>query len=122
MRSRSKYHSRKVTVDGVTFDSQKEYRRFRELCLLEKAGQITDLQRQVKFVLIPAQYEPDTIGKRGGIKRGKLIERECSYLADFVYNQDGKQVVEDTKGYKTAEYIIKRKMMLYKYGIRIIEI
>lgn len=122
MRSRSKYHSRKVTVDGVTFDSQKEYRRFRELCLLEKAGRITDLQRQVKFVLIPAQYEPDTIGKRGGIKRGKLIERECSYLADFVYNQDGKQVVEDTKGYKTAEYIIKRKMMLYKYGIRIIEI
>lgn len=122
MRSRSKYHSRKVTVDGVTFDSQKEYRRFRELCLLEKAGQITDLQRQVKFVLIPAQYEPDTIGKRGGRKRGKLIERECSYIADFTYTEDGKQVVEDTKGYKTTEYIIKRKMMLHKYGIRINEI
>lgn len=122
MRSRSKYHSRKVTVDGITFDSQKEYRRFRELCLLEKAGRITDLQRQVKFVLIPAQYEPDTIGKRGGKKRGKLIERECSYVADFVYIQDGNQVVEDTKGYKTTEYIIKRKMMLHKYGIRISEI
>lgn len=122
MRSRSKYHSRKVTVDGVTFDSQKEYRRFRELCLLEKAGRITDLQRQVKFVLIPAQYEPDTIGKRGGRKRGKLIERECSYVADFVYTEDGKQIVEDTKGYKTTEYIIKRKMMLHKYGIRIKEI
>lgn len=122
MRSRSKYHSRKVTVDGVTFDSQKEYRRFRELCLLEKAGRITDLQRQVKFVLIPAQYEPDTIGKRGGVKRGKLIERECSYIADFTYTEDGKQIVEDTKGFKTTEYIIKRKMMLYRYGIRIIEI
>ena len=122
MRSRSKYHSRKVTVDGVTFDSQKEYRRFRELCLLEKAGRITDLQRQVKFILIPAQYEPDIIGKRGGVKRGKLIERECSYIADFTYNEDGKQIVEDTKGFKTTEYIIKRKMMLYRYGIRIIEI
>lgn len=122
MRSRSKYHSRKVTVDGVTFDSQKEYRRFRELVLLERAGRIQDLQRQVKFVLIPAQYEPDTIGKRGGRKRGKLIERECSYMADFVYTEDGKQVVEDTKGYKTTEYIIKRKMMLHKYGIRISEI
>lgn len=137
--SRSKYHSRKVTVDGVTFDSQKEYRRFRELCLLEKAGRITDLQRQVKFVLIPAQYEPDTIGKRGGKKRGKLIERECSYIADFVYqipvnhqyiNDEGhlvfadgyETVVEDTKGYKTTEYIIKRKMMLHKYGIRIKEV
>ena len=120
--SLSKYHSRNVTVDGITFDSQKEARRFRELVLLERAGRIQDLQRQVKFVLIPAQYEPDTIGKRGGRKRGKLIERECSYMADFVYTEDGKQVVEDTKGYKTTEYIIKRKMMLHKYGIRISEI
>ncbi len=122
MRSRSKYGSRKVTVDGETFDSQKEYRRFRELVLLERAGRIQDLQRQVKFVLIPAQYEPDTIGKRGGVKRGKLIERECSYVADFVYTEDGKQVVEDTKGFKTTEYIIKRKLMLERYGIRIKEV
>ena len=122
VRSRSKYHSRKVTIDGITFDSQKEYRRFRELCLLEKAGRITDLQRQVKFVLIPAQYEPDTIGKRGGKKRGKLIERECSYMADFVYTENGSQVVEDTKGFKTTEYIIKRKLMLERYGIRIKEV
>lgn len=122
MRSRSKYGSRKVTVDGETFDSQKEYRRFRELVLLERAGRIQDLQRQVKFVLIPAQYEPDTIGKRGGKKRGKLIERECSYVADFVYTEDGKQVVEDTKGFKTTEYIIKRKLMLDRYGIRIKEV
>ena len=111
-----------MTVQGVSFDSQKEYRRFRELCLLEKAGQITDLQRQVKFVLIPAQYEPDIIGKRGGVRRGKLIERECSYIADFTYTEDGKPVVEDTKGVKTPYYTIKRKLMLWVHKIRITEV
>ena len=105
----------------MVFDSIKEYRRFRELLLLEVAGEVTGLQRQVKFVLIPAQREPDTIGKRGGVKRGKLIERECSYKADFVYNQYGKQIVEDTKGVRTPEYKIKRKLMLWVHGIRIHE-
>ena len=119
---RSKYKSRKVTKDGITFDSLKEYRRFCELSLLARAGKVTDLQRQVKFVLIPSQYEPDTIGKRGGVKRGKLIERECCYVADFVYTQDGKQVVEDTKGFRTKDYVIKRKLMLYLLGIRIQEV
>jgi hypothetical protein len=75
----------------------------------------------VKFILIPAQYEPDTIGARGGVKRGKLLEREVSYVADFVYTQDGKTIVEDTKGFKTKDYIIKRKLMLYVHGIRIKE-
>lgn len=117
----SKYHSKKITRDGMTFDSLKEYRRFCELSLLEKAGIVTDLQRQVKFILIPAQYEPDTIGVRGGVKRGKLIERECAYIADFQYAKDGKTVVEDTKGFKTADYKIKRKLMLYIHGIRIKE-
>ena len=119
---RSKYGSKKVTIDGITFDSQKEARRFRELSLLERAGKVTDLQMQVKFVLIPSQYEPDTIGVRGGVKRGKLIEREVSYVADFVYTENGKQIVEDTKGFKTKEYIIKRKLMLYIHGIRIKEV
>lgn len=122
MAYRSKYGSKKVTIDGVTYDSQKEYRRFRELSLLERAGKVTDLQRQVKFVLIPAQYEPDTIGARGGVKRGKLLERECSYVADFVYTEDGKRIVEDTKGFKTKDYIIKRKLMLHVHGIRIKEV
>lgn len=117
----SKYGNRKVHRDGMEFDSLKEYRRFCELRLLEKAGQVTDLQRQVKFVLIPAQYAPDIIGKRGGVKRGKLLERECSYMADFVYTQDGKTVVEDTKGFRTADYIIKRKLMLWVHGIQIQE-
>ena len=121
-RCRSKYGAKKVTANGITFDSRKEYMRWCELSLLAKAGKVTDLQRQVKFVLIPAQYEPDTLGKRGGLRRGKLIERECSYIADFVYTENGKPVVEDTKGFKTADYIIKRKLMLHVHGIRINEI
>lgn len=120
--SPSKYRSRKVVKDGVTFDSQREYKRWSELVLLERAGQIRDLQRQVKFVLIPAQYEPDTVGVRGGVKRGRLLEREVSYVADFVYTQDGKTVVEDSKGFKTKDYIIKRKLMLYHHSIQIKEV
>ena len=90
--------------------------------LLEKAGAITDLQRQVEFVLIPAQREPDTIGKRGGVIKGKTIEHKCSYVADFVYNENGRQIVEDTKGVRTKDYVIKRKLMLYIHGIRIREV
>lgn len=118
---RSKYGNKKLTVGGITFDSKTEASRYRDLYFLEKAGKISNLQRQVKFILIPAQYEPDTVGKRGGVKRGKLIERECSYVADFIYTEDGKQVVEDTKGFRTADYKIKRKLMLYVHGIRIKE-
>lgn len=118
----SKYRSKKITIGGETFDSSAEYRRFCELKLLQRAGKIKDLQRQVKFVLIPTQREPDTIGVRGGVKQGNVIEQECAYLADFVYvNDKGETVVEDTKGCRTKEYIIKRKLMLYIHGIRIQE-
>ena len=106
----SKYHSKKITANGQTFDSQREYRRFRELLLLERARAITGLQRQVKFELIPSQR----IG-------GKVVERACSYVADFVYIENGQKVVEDAKGYKTPEYIIKRKLMLWVHGIQIRE-
>ncbi|MBQ8836438.1 MAG: DUF1064 domain-containing protein [Clostridia bacterium] len=119
----SKYHSRKVTTNGVTFDSAKEAKRYGELLLLEKAGAISDLRRQVEFVLIPAQREPDIPGKHGGIvKRGKTIERKVSYIADFTYTENGKQIVEDVKGFRTPEYKIKKKMMLYFHGIRIREV
>ena len=107
---RSKYHNKKLTVDGQTFDSGKEYRRFRELLLLERAGAIAELQRQVKFELLPAQRID-----------GKVVERACSYVADFVYMENGQQVVEDTKGMRTQEYRLKRKLMLYIHGIRIRE-
>jgi hypothetical protein len=118
----NKYHSKKVTVGGMSFDSKKEAKRYQELYFLERAGTITDLQRQVKFVLIPAQREPDTIGSRGGVRKGKLLERECAYVADFVYTKDGERIVEDTKGVRTKDYIIKRKLLLWVHGIRIREV
>ena len=118
----SKYHSKKITIDGNTFDSRKEYRRFCELSLLQRAGSITELSRQVEFELIPTQREPDTIGVRGGVKRGKVIELAMKYVADFVYKENGKTIVEDTKGFKTKDYIIKRKLMLWVHGIKIREV
>lgn len=118
----NKYKNKKVVIDGLVFDSKREAKRYGELLLLEKVGAITNLQRQVKYVLIPAQREPDTVGARGGIHKGKLIEKECAYFADFVYQQDGETVVEDTKGMRTTDYVIKRKLMLYRHGIRIREI
>lgn len=117
----NKYRNKKVTRNGITYDSKKEADRHAVLRLLERAGKIRDLQRQVKFVLIPAQYEPDTVGKRGSVKKGKLIERECAYVADFVYEENGKKVVEDTKGFRTADYRIKKKLLLWVHGIRIKE-
>lgn len=108
----SKYKSRKVTVDGVTFDSKKEYRRYSELSLLEKAGIIHSLKRQVRFELLPSQ--------RG--KDGKVAERAVTYIADFVYFEGDKLIVEDTKGFRTKDYIIKRKLMLYMHGVRIKEV
>lgn len=124
---KSKYGSRKITVDGVTYDSVKEYRRFKELSLLERAGAIQNLQRQVKYVLIPAQREfcneiYKKGRKKGFFKPGKLLENECSYIADFVYIQNGKIIVEDTKGFRTKDYIIKRKLMLWVHGIQIREV
>lgn len=121
---KSKYGADKAVVNGIKFDSKREARRYIELRYLEQCGKISDLKMQVKFVLIPAQREPDTVGKRGGIKKGKLLERECAYIADFTYidNSTGGLVVEDTKGMRTTEYIIKRKMLLYFYGIRIREV
>ena len=116
----------------MTYDSKAEAMRGRELELLQAAGKIEKLQRQVKFTLIPAQYElSDQVYTRGKLKgqpkRGKLIEKECSYYADFVYiTEDGETVVEDVKGYQHGQayavFTIKRKLMLCKYGIRIKEI
>lgn len=123
--ARNKYGNRKINVGGNRYDSAKEARRHQELKLLERAGLISDLQTQVKFVLIPAQREPDTIGPRGGRKPGRLLERELAYVADFVYMEDGKQVVEDVKGYKGgnayAIFSIKRKLMLWVHCIKVRE-
>ena len=118
----SKYHSKKTVVDGMVFDSKKEARRFNVLKALEEVGEISDLQRQVEFLLLPEQREADTVGARGGIHKGKLIERKVTYTADFTYWKNGEYVVEDAKGVRTTEYVLKRKMMFYIHGIRIKEV
>lgn len=117
----NKYRSRKVNRYGMTFDSMRELRRYEELRLLEKAGHIKNLRCQVPFELIPSQKI-----------HGKVAERACTYKADFVYLQDlnvgspegpiWHKVVEDVKGFKTKDYIIKRKLMLWVHGIQIHEI
>lgn len=111
----SKYNSRKATYNGIIFASKKEARRYAELKMLQDAGAIRDLQLQKKYELIPSQRI-----------NGKVVERACNYIADFVYIQDGETVVEDVKGYRRSKaydlYVIKRKLMLYKYGVRIREI
>ena len=117
----SKYHSKRViTSDGV-FDSKREYRRWCELKQKEQDGEIENLQRQVRIELIPAIYAPDIIGKRGGRKKGALLERKATYVADFVYMENGEKVVEDVKGLRTKDYILKRKLLLWRYGIQIRE-
>lgn len=108
----SKYRSRKVTVDGMTFDSYREAKRYRDLSLLLRAGEISDLRAQVKYTLIPAQKKPS-----GG------TERAVTYTADFVYrDKTGKEIVEDAKGVRTQQYIIRRKLMLYTHGIEVLEV
>lgn len=104
-----KYGNRKVqTPDGCIHDSQKEANRWMELKLYERAKVIKELKRQVRYTLIP---------KQDG-------ERACEYIADFVYTdcKSGETIVEDTKGFKTKDYIIKRKLMLYVHGIKIKEV
>ena len=102
-----KYNAKKTVLDGITFASKKESKRYQELRLLERAGEIQDLRLQVPYELIPKQ-------------KG---ERACTYYADFVYMEDGKQIVEDVKGYKgNPVWIIKRKLMLFVHGIKIVEV
>lgn len=108
----SKYRAKKVVAEGQTFDSQKEYTEWLKLRLREKNGEIENLQRQVRFELIPKQIGAD----------GKCLERACHYVADFVYIENGETVVLDTKGFRTKDYVIKKKLMLFVHGIRIKEI
>ena len=112
----NKYKNEKVVVpvgDGLVreFDSKFEAQRYQELAYLEKANVITNLRCQVKYELIPSQKRPDG-----------TTERAVNYIADFVYSDGKNVIVEDTKGVKTPEYVIKRKLMLQKYGIAVKEI
>ena len=123
---RNKFGAKKVVTAEGTFDSMAEYHRWCELRLLERAGKISGLRRQVSFQLIPPQRAESTEIYKGGPQRGlpkpgAVIEKACSYVADFVYQQDGKTIVEDTKGVRTDAYKIKRKLMLWVHGIKVIE-
>ena len=121
------YHIRTTTSDGAVHASRHEAERWCELTLLERAGMISNLQRQVPFELLPAQYESfERYGKNGKrLKDGKrCIEKSVVYIADFVYNEGGKKVVEDVKSEATKKkesYIIKRKLLLWVYGIKLRE-
>ena len=101
----SKYHAQKTTVDGITFDSKKEAMRYQELRLLERAGEIKNLQLQVPYVLIENS------------KYGQAVR----YFADFVYEEKGQTVVEDCKGYRIDVYKLKKRLLAEKYGIEIKE-
>jgi hypothetical protein len=128
MNFKSKYYNIKTkTSDGIVFDSVKEARRWEQLLLLQKAGKIVDLQRQVKFELIPAQYETYERYSKKGVRLEdgrRLIERKVEYVADFVYQdaETGEIIVEDSKGIRTKDYILKRKLMLAVHSIRIKEV
>ena len=125
-RNGTKYNAHKTEIDGIEFPSKHEANRYCELKLLERAGEISNLRLQVDFELIPNQYRYEKrYGKNGKPLKDKqiLLERKVVYRADFVYtDKDGSQVVEDTKGFKTKEYLLKRKLMLYVHGIAVQEV
>ena len=114
MKKRSKYGNKKITFNGMTFDSQKEFNRYGELMLLQRAGRINDLRRQVPYLLIPTQKDG----------RGRVIFRETKYIADFVYfdRDRNRWVVEDVKGLKTEAYRLKKKIMYWVHRIIIDEV
>lgn len=105
----SKYHAKKTVVDGIEFDSAKEAKRFTKLRDMERAGKIQGLRLQVPFELLPS-FECDGVKYRG-----------MKYVADFVYYRNGKQVVEDCKGFRTTEYKMKKKLMAYVNHVNIEE-
>lgn len=109
-KQRTKYKNQKIVVDNMTFDSKKEAKRYQELILMQKAGIITDLKRQVPFTLVPV------------FSLNKNRYRPLIYIADFVYKENGIKVVEDTKGFRTDVYKIKKKLMAYIHQIEIKEV
>lgn len=118
----SKYHARKTSVDGIQFDSDAESRRYSELVLLERAGEITDLELQPVFVLQPSFKVKTTVLTPEGRKRTKTrTVRAITYRADFRYTEadTGQVVVEDVKGVETEVFKIKAKMLLHVHGIEI---
>lgn len=106
-----KYHNRKTEVDGIVFDSKAEAQRYTELIALQNLGVIKNLQLQKSYFLV----------KGGKWENGRKYS-PVKYVADFVYELDGDLIVEDVKGFKTKEYVIKKKLMKERYGIEITEV
>ena len=120
---RPKYGNHKIKNAYGTYDSQLEYARFIFLSNREKEGEITNLRRQVEYLLIPAQYGTEIKHLKTKDKEVRvLLERSCSYVADFVYERNGKTIVEDCKGSKgiiTEAAKIKKKLLLWVHGIEL---
>ncbi len=122
-RKRPKYGNKKVTIQGITFDSVKEGYRWLFLQECQRRGVIKDLQRQVEFVLIPDEYEERVTHLKTKDKVTKhRVFTGVRYYADFVYMKDGKMIVEDVKGSLSSGaiddvFIIKKKMMHSLLGI-----
>lgn len=138
---RNKFNAKRITVDGIDFASISEAKRYGELKLLLLAGEITCLEMQKPYELVPAIYEEAPTGEfyRRGAHRGEpkcrrvCVEKAVNYVADFVYKErsptgEWREVVEDVKGFRDPSstaykvFVIKRKLMLYKYGIKIREV
>ena len=121
---KSKYGSKKVTYGGITFDSKKEMYRYIRLKEMQDKGEISDLRLQVPFELIPTVYETHEVQMKTKVKTvTKLVQRAAFYVADFVYKDaSGAEIVEDTKGFRNAEYLLKKKLMRALLGITIKEI
>lgn len=118
----SKYRAKKVVVDGITFDSKKEGMYYLKLKEMEKKGEISNLRLQVPYELLPALYHDEVVHLKTKDKVvRKLIQRAVHYVADFVYEKDGKDIVVDTKGMRLSDYKLKKKMMRAILGIEIIE-
>lgn len=135
-KSNTKLNNKTITVDGIEFQSKKEGNRYCELKVLQRAGKISNLELQKRYELIPAQYETVPTGEvyKVGDKKGQpktkqvCVEQSVVYIADFVYTENGKTVVEDVKGFRDpssatyAKFVLKRKMMLWIHGIKIKEV
>lgn len=114
-RKKQKFNNRKVVLEGATFDSRKEARRYRELQLLERTGEISELQTQFAFVLAESVKFKSEPRRKPAVK----------YVADFVYVKDGCQIVEDVKGEATRKlpiYRLKKHLMMSVHGVEVVEV
>ena len=135
-RKTNKLNNHSITIDGIEFQSKREGNRYCELKLLQRAGKIKNLELQKRYELIPAQYETVETGEyyKIGAKKGQpktkqvCVEQSLVYIADFVYEENGQTIVEDSKGFRDtssstyAKFVIKRKLMLWIHGIKIKEV